>query len=385
MIEPTQLIGYLGIGVLLSLVGLLIVGVAHLAARRMPSSPVVEFLPPETGDIFVHGLALRADNRVLAAAVIELAVRGQARVLTTSRRRGPVAVQVRPDAALTSEQHQLFSAFRPSRFTPRQARRFVQALGKIGIRVERPEDAPGVFFLRGRGTFRRHRRRELTRFFDATRQRLTGEGLTRSWANPVHLVLLSVLFLATAATGLVLALGAAVNGQWLGTVVVLVDVALVFWVLTLSPPPLLRFTDEGQVLRRHLDGLRDYMAMAEQERLRVLQSPEGALRTPAGALTVGGQILGLEAQPAAGDPVAQSTLDRFVLTERLLPYAVLFRQENAWQKEFERLGGTVAISSQNMRTLGATLEGTMALLEAVSIILQVLRIIGAVLSLFRRS
>lgn len=384
MIETTTIIGYLGIGVALALVGLLIVGIARLAARRLPASPQVEFLPPPTGDIFEHALALRADRRVLTAAITELAVQGHARVLTSKGRRGPVAVQLRPGAAISAEQREFLRAFRPDHMRPRQQRRFVRALADIGINVSRPEEAPGVFFLRGRGTFRGHRRRSLTQFFDSTRQRMTSEGLTHRLANSVHLVLLSLLFLAVALIGLVLILGAIINGEWLGAVLVLIDVAVLFWVLTLAPPPLLRFTEKGQELRRHLAGLRTYMGLAEQERIRVLQSPRGALRTPAGALTVGGEVLGLEAQPAAGDPVSQSQLDRFVLTERLLPYAVVFRQEQEWRKEFEHLGGAAAVS-QNMRTLGHTLEGTMAVLQAIIIILEILRVIGAVVSIFGRN
>lgn len=117
----------------------------------------------------------------------------------------------------------------------------------------------------------------------------------------MHLVLLSLLFLAALVIGLVLILGAILNGEWIGAVVVLVDVAGLFGVLMLAPSPLLRFTDQGVELRRQLSGLRAYIRMAEQDRLRMLQSPQGALRT------------------TAGDPIAQSALDRYVLTERLLP------------------------------------------------------------------
>lgn len=383
MTDPNVIIGYLIIGAALTLVGLLIVAISQAIARRLPASPVVEFLPPETGSVFQHGLAVRADRRVLAATIIDLAVRRQVRVLTSGGRRGPVAVQVQPGATLTPEERAFLRAFRPERMRPRQERRYLAALQEIGISAPSLAEAPDVFFLRGRGTFRGHRRRRLTRFFDEERLRMTSDGLTHKMANPVHLVLLSLLFLGVAAVGVVFVLGSALNGEWLAALVVLIDVTLVFWVLTLAPPPLLRFTEQGEELRRHLAGLRTYMGMAEQERLRLLQSPVGALRTPAGALTVGGTVLGLEAPPAAGDPVAQSALDRFVLTERLLPYAILFRQERAWQQEFEHLGGAVAITG-NMRTLGTTLEATMAVVQVLVVIGQVVRIIGAGLSLFVR-
>lgn len=93
--------------------------------------------------------------------------------------------------------------------------------------------------------------------------------------------------------------------------------------------------------------------------------------------------LGLTPRPSVGDPVAQSQLDRFVLTERLLPYAILFAQERQWQQEFEHLGGPIDIA-QNMRTLGNTFRGIVVVLQVLSIILQVVRVIGAILSLFGR-
>ncbi|MBK0419848.1 DUF2207 domain-containing protein [Leucobacter sp. CSA1] len=383
MTDPSVIIGFLLIGVALASIGLLIVAISRAAAHGLPSSRVVEYAPPPTGSIFEHGLAARADRRVLTAAVIDLAVRGRIRVLTARTRRRAIAIEVHAGASLTPEERDFLGAFRPAAMRPRQQQRHLRALRDIGIAVDRPESAPDVVFLRGRGAFRGYRRRRLTEFFDATRRRMTADGFTRRAPNSVHLVLLSLLFLAVLAIGLVLMLGAAVEGEWLGGVAVLVDVALVFWVLTLAPPPLLRFTDRGQELRRHLSGLRDYMRLAEQDRLRMLQSPEGALRTPAGALTPGGAALGLRPQPTAGDPVAQSALDRFELIERLLPYAILFRQERAWQREFEHLGGAVDVS-QNMRVLGGTLEGVVVVLQALVIIGQIVRAVGGILSLFGR-
>lgn len=73
-------------------------------------------------------------------------------------------------------------------------------------------------------------------------------------------------------------------------------------------------SDEGLALRRYLAGLELYIKVAEQERLRMLQSPEGAAKVLVDA----------------NDP-AQIVK----LYERVLPYAVLFGQEKEWSK---RLG-----------------------------------------------
>lgn len=88
---------------------------------------------------------------------------------------------------------------------------------------------------------------------------------------------------------------------------VLVCVAIVF--LTVFRVPL---TENGSEVRDHLKGLELYIRLAEADRLRVLQSPEGAEREPV----------------STSDP--RQVLDIY---EKLLPYAVLFSLEKRWAKE----------------------------------------------------
>lgn len=70
-----------------------------------------------------------------------------------------------------------------------------------------------------------------------------------------------------------------------------------------------RVTDAGAPTRDHLLGLRDYLRLAEADRLRVLQSPEGAERRTEGS----------------DDPVQV-----LHLYERLLPWAVVWGVEREW-------------------------------------------------------
>ncbi|WP_188712868.1 DUF2207 domain-containing protein [Microbacterium faecale] len=383
MEDPNALIGFLAIGILLALVGLIIIAITKPIQRHLPSSPTVLFTPPP-GDVFEHGLALRADRRVLSAALTGLAVARRIRILAPRGRRGPVAVEVVDKAGLTPREHAFLSALRPGKLRPRQQRRYLRALRDIGIEVPDAAHAPDVFFVKGRAAFRRRQRKQLTRVIDETRREMRRDDLVRRGSGSFHLVLLSLIFLATAVLGAVLILGAILEGAWLGVVVVFVDIALVFWVLTLAPPPLLRFTDRGRALRTHLSGLRSYVRLAEGERMRALQSMDGALRTGAGEATAGGRALGISPRPTAADPVAQAQLDRYVLIERLLPYAILFRQERSWQREFQHVGGAPDLA-QNVRVLGATLNGLMAVLEVLVIIGKVGRAVGLVLSFFARS
>lgn len=104
-------------------------------------------------------------------------------------------------------------------------------------------------------------------------------------------------------------------------------VLLVVTVLTLSPFVLVatlivfglsfackQITDEGLALKRYVEGLKMYIEVAEADRIRMLQSPEGAEKV---------------AEVANGTDSAQL----IKLYERVLPYAVLFNQEKQWNKQ----------------------------------------------------
>ena len=83
----------------------------------------------------------------------------------------------------------------------------------------------------------------------------------------------------------------------------------IFKIYNLKP-----LTVKGRELFDYLKGLKMYIKLAEAERLKVLQSPEGAERKP------------VDTNDGA---------NMIVLYERVLPYAVLFGQEKEWLK---RLG-----------------------------------------------
>lgn len=86
--------------------------------------------------------------------------------------------------------------------------------------------------------------------------------------------------------------------------------AIVVFVLAKILWPL---TDKGVELRRYVLGLRDYIKVAETDRLRMLQSPEGAAK-------VGSVDVNDKAQLVK-------------LYERVLPYAILFGIEKDWSKQ----------------------------------------------------
>lgn len=85
--------------------------------------------------------------------------------------------------------------------------------------------------------------------------------------------------------------------------------ALVAFVMRRTLWPL---TDKGLELYRYLEGLKMYIGVAEVDRLKMLQSPEGAAK-------------------AQVDGSDQKQLVK--LYERVLPYAMLFGQEKEWNKQ----------------------------------------------------
>jgi len=99
-------------------------------------------------------------------------------------------------------------------------------------------------------------------------------------------------------------------------------------------------TSKGAELVDHIKGLEVYIKLAEADRLRVLQSPQGALREPVDAT---------------------SRDERLKLIERLLPWAVMLKQEREWAKqlgEFYAEGQSPAwFSSSNQFTVASFAAG----------------------------
>lgn len=70
-------------------------------------------------------------------------------------------------------------------------------------------------------------------------------------------------------------------------------------------------SEKGRALLDYLDGLKRYIKVAEEDRIKVLQSPQGADKTPVDT---------------------NDTRAVLHLYERVLPYAVLFKNEKEWTK-----------------------------------------------------
>ena len=94
-------------------------------------------------------------------------------------------------------------------------------------------------------------------------------------------------------------------------------VLLVFSIFAALPRKAL--TDRGAEVRDYLLGLREYLALAEADRIAMLQSPEGAER------------VSVEDSVNPGD-----TLEMVKFYEKLLPFAVLWGIDKEWAEELGR-------------------------------------------------
>ena len=103
------------------------------------------------------------------------------------------------------------------------------------------------------------------------------------------------------------------NNNDVGTTVgIMLSIALFVFSIIFKLSVIRPLTVSGRELFDYLKGLEMYIKLAEADRIRVLQSPKGAERTPVD--TDDGQQM-------------------IVLYERVLPYAVLFGQEKEWLKQ----------------------------------------------------
>jgi hypothetical protein len=355
---------------------------SRAVSSGLPRYRIAEYQPPE-GDVIMHGLLARADRRTVAAAIVQMAVRGRVRVLAPQGKTGPVAIEAQLGHGTTAQERMLLNSLRPTKPTPRQLRRYHEGLAELGMTPIPGQDLPDLYFLKGKGADRRYQRRQLARFFENSRNALKQAGIAKRVQNGVFLGLLSLMFLGGFVVIPALTIGAGLQGDWWFVAVAPLFLAAYFGILFLAAPPILRFTPGGKELRTRLSGLREYVRLGEQERLRMTQSPQTALRTPAGELTPAGQALGLEVRPSASSPVAQAQLDYVVLSEELLPYAVLFGQQKQWAAEFAQFDGGVQV--QQLEALGTTLEGLVTVMEVLAIVMQVLRVIGAIASFAGRA
>lgn len=166
--------------------------------------------------------------------------------------------------------------------------------------------------------------RTIARGFEKLQKQVAADALADGLRKPYPVKPVTVLLIVAsiaALTGVIsggLALDQVYGGAWPGVSLAVSIAGLVAAIMLISRRPL---TARGVEIRDHLRGLKMYIKLAEADRLRYLQSPEGADRAP---------LSGGADPEGAGMRLVR-------LTERLLPYAMLFGLEKRWAAELARL------------------------------------------------
>ncbi len=239
---------------------------------------IPEYLPPKDVSVSTAGGILNKTNKVFTAQLIDLAVRHYIKIYQTREksffRRANFELEIVQDVStLKAEEREILND--------------LFGAPSVGARLDM-------------GTLRRNRAIGLLLSDNQTKvaSSILGQYALRA-RNDVQ----SAWFKRVARNLFIL--GIVTLSPWF---IFPVFVSLIIaWVLK----PL---TDKGLELVRYLKGLEMYIKVAETDRLRMLQSPEGAAKLDA--------------------PVDTNDKRQLIkLYERVLPYAILFGQEKDWNKQ----------------------------------------------------
>ncbi len=274
---------------------------------------VAQYEPPAGVSAFLAANILGLSKRAMAASLVDLAVRGRLRIVEGERGffgGRTFGLAFRDDSGLLADEKRLVDVIFGG--TSTSLRRVLSGQ----TTVPQPGTAPGGIPVRwlekndtvlGRQVIAQTKATELQAIATGLRRKVSG------WPTFVvgALVALSfVLFFVGSSDG-VGAFGSALG--IIGAVAVIwVGIGAISLVARRHP-----LTSEGARLKEHLEGLREYIRLAEADRLRMLQGVSGAER-----------VTGI-----GGENVVK-------IYERLLPYAVLFGLEKEWAGELARFYST---------------------------------------------
>lgn len=259
---------------------------------------VAEYEPPERLTLMEAADLVGAPSKGITATILAEAVTGRLRVVETGRKKYAVEVAGPVEPADRDAQSVLRALFGPMP-VPGSRRALKSRDTTLGTKLM-------------------NLRRKV-------HSRVAREGLRRrpDIGPRVLFALFAVVAAVVAIVFGFIALDDRMGGVWPWLPIVGAGIAAfaTIWIVSSVRP----LTERGRTLHDHLEGLREYIRLAEADRIRMLQSPTGAERVP------------LPETPASA--VAAGPDPELVLrvTERLLPYAVLFGHEREWSDELAAL------------------------------------------------
>lgn len=311
---------------------------ARAQSHRVPRSPGPRFAPTGDGVVLRDALLLNQDRRAVAAALVDLAVRGKIRLLRPVAEgwaRAPVGVETIEGAVFQASEVAILEALFGRESATTRVRRFSSDSRDLSRRVRA--------------------------VLDGEQQKGIAAGLfgPRLCAWPI--VLLRIFAAGGIASSLVFVLvacGQDFGVDWASFSGAVLGFAMVLAVFFVAPRPWRRFAVAAEPLREHLAGMREYIDLAEKEPLRFLQSVQGAL--PGTDVSEQARTEGLE---------------RFQLNERLLSYAVLFGMEKSWRRVLGEQVGELRSAGDIGDAVDAAFE-VLAVIELVGGTLELVRAVG---------
>jgi uncharacterized membrane protein YgcG len=292
--NPFPLIGLLGT------VAALAAGVVAVVVRKTRWSnaagrPTIipEYLPPAGVNMLQAGdvLGARATSRALTAQFLQFAVRGNVRVLEGTGK-NHFLLELHSRDGLDETERGVLDALFPADTDIGAVRDLKKSNSKMGTALQK---------VRARA-----RKRMLT---DGLRE--NRGGTLRRWLITAVPIISAIAIVASIA-----ALVSEVAAGWPAlflALAVLASIVTLAFLIEVRP-----LTARGAELRDYLKGVTVYISLAEADRLRVLQSPQGALRTPY--------------RPVDAGPVTTEPVQVLKLYEKLLPLAVLTGEEKQWSR-----------------------------------------------------
>jgi uncharacterized membrane protein YgcG len=261
----------------------------------------------------------------LAAQIVSFAVRHKIRILDypVTAGKAKYTLQFLDQSGLDDEELELMHALFGSAGVPASVVQQLeksgldaQLLGTIQSALEVDRDGvltPGA--VQEIGVTNDRLARAIGEVRSGAAQRVIARGFKAKRSSLVGLLTAGGTFLLIfVAVGL--AIGSAFFGAFnpIGVVAVIVTILSLFGTIAFAIRPAV-LTEVGAEQRDYLLGMRDYLRLAEADRLTMLQSPEGAERVKAEGFDVsdGAQLV--------------------KLYEKLLPFAVLWGVEREWSKE----------------------------------------------------
>ena len=255
------------------------------ALKDAPGYPTVipQYEPPAGMDALAAAVMLGKRNRGLPAEVLEQGVRGTIQLIEGKHATTLTARLVDPSKAGDRDGQELIWAMFPAGLTP---------------------GAEYVF-----GQYDSHFAGQVNRILNGVLRAQQTGGVwrkVRGWIPGLIVTLCIIASIAAFFLGPIVA-GLSGNPVWLGAGVVAIILSVIAGSMMRKKP----YSELGAQLRDHLKGLEMFMQWAEADRIRMLQSPEGAERV----------------RIDVNDP--RQVLK---LYEPLLPFAVVFGIEKEWSK-----------------------------------------------------